>query len=81
MAEAVSPAAGRRYGIAHARRVRGLPRTSFHAVRAAKARDPAVRSPQSRRMRVRPPRCFRYSGIDAGSTIDADGGRRIPPDA
>jgi hypothetical protein len=31
--------------------------------------------------RVRPPRCCRYSGIDAGSTKDADGGRRPPPDA
>jgi hypothetical protein len=38
MAEAVSPAAGRRCGIARVCRVRGAPRSSLHAARAAAAR-------------------------------------------
>lgn len=42
MAEAVSPAAGRRYGIARVCRVWGVPRSSFYAARAAEARDRAV---------------------------------------
>ncbi len=42
MAEAVSPAAGRRYGIARVCRVWGVPRSSFYAAHAAAARDPAV---------------------------------------
>jgi putative transposase len=42
MAETVSPAAGRRYGIARVCRVWGVPRSSFYAARADATRDPAV---------------------------------------
>jgi putative transposase len=42
MAETVSPAAGRRYGIARVCRVWGVPRSSFYAARAAEARGPVV---------------------------------------
>ena len=42
MADTVSPAAGRRYGIARVCRVWGVPRSSFYAARAAATRGPAV---------------------------------------
>jgi len=42
MAETVSPAAGRRYGIARVCQVWGVPRSSFYAARAAATRGPAV---------------------------------------
>lgn len=48
MAETVSPAAGRRYGVACVCRVWGVPRSSFYAVRAAATRPavvPARRGP------------------------------------
>jgi len=65
MAEAVSPAAGRRYGIARVCRVWGVPRSSFYAARAAATRGPAVAParPGAGRSRRSPmPICLRPSG-------------------
>ena len=42
MAETVSPAAGRRYGVARVCRVWGVPRSSFYAARTAATQAPAV---------------------------------------
>ncbi len=42
MAETVSPAAGRRYGVARVCRVWGVPRSSFYAAHAAATRGPAA---------------------------------------
>ena len=42
MAETVSPAAGRRYGVARVCRVWGVPRSSFYAARSAATRAPTA---------------------------------------